>query len=127
MRQRLSAVGAVLVGTVVAAGLFALVEDPTLAVVTGLFWAIGVGLLARHLRLEESRPAFDGNDWSVARWSGAFGGLMTLAAVLGVSPTLPISTELRLGLGLLVVGVALASVNLGAAMMLDARRLESSD
>jgi len=112
----------VLVGATTAVGLFVVLGDPLLAGVTGLFWATGLGLTARHLRQDADRVGFAADDWSVARWRGAFGGSMALAAVVGAGPTLPLSTDLRLALGLLIVGVALTSLDLGTAMVVEARR-----
>lgn len=45
-----------------------------------------------------------------------FAALVTLGAFFGVGPSLPLSAELRLTLGLLVVGVGYASMTLGEAM-----------
>ncbi len=102
-------------GASLGAGSYAwLVADPPLAAGIGLFWALGLGLsIRRHAIVGRSR------DWQTARWSGAFGGLVTLAMTVGLSPTLPVSPELRLALGLFVGGVALTTMNLGMGAGLE--------
>lgn len=75
------------------------VADPAFAATVGLFWAVGVGLSARHWGLIGGTN--DG--WERARWSGAFGGLVTLAVLFG-GPSLPVSNELRFGVGPFVWG-----------------------
>ncbi|MFB6202026.1 MAG: sterol desaturase [Halorhabdus sp.] len=92
-----------------------LVDDPLFTVVLALFWALGAGLSVTYLLPQTA----DGQDWVHARWSGAAGGLMALAATLGVSPTLPISADLRLALGLFVVGIWVTAINVGLALGSD--------
>jgi hypothetical protein len=111
----LLAVGLVVAVTLAVALHELLVDDIALAGVTGICWGSGVALTLRHL----GRPGTDGG-WSVARWSGAFGGAATLAAVTGVSPALPLPASTRFALSLLVLGVALLTFNLGTGMVLDA-------
>ncbi|ESP87646.1 hypothetical protein [Candidatus Halobonum tyrrellensis] len=93
-----------------------LVADPVFAATVGLFWAVGVGLSVRHREWLFASS----DDWDRRRWSGAFGGLVTLAVLFGVGPSLPLSNDLRFGLGLLVSGVALTATNLGIGLVLDA-------
>jgi drug/metabolite transporter (DMT)-like permease len=113
----LLAVG-LLVSLVVAVALHELlVADFALAAVTGLCWGGGVALTLRHL---DSPLGTSTGGWSVARWSGAFAGALTLAATVGVSPSLPVSNDLRFALGSLVVGFGVLVFNLGGAMVLDA-------
>ena len=45
-----------------------------------------------------------------------------LFVVVGAGPTLPLSTDLGLALGLLIVSVALTSLDLDTAMVVEARR-----
>jgi hypothetical protein len=112
VRTRSLLPGAV-VGVAVAAGTFVgLVDAPALAVTSGLFWAVGVSLTIRHYgvvgRAEE---------WRRARWSGAFGGLSTLAA-FGALWT-PVSADLGFALGVFVPGVALTTMHLGLGLGLE--------
>jgi hypothetical protein len=110
----------VVVGLAVAVGLHELlVADLALAVVTGGCWGGGVALTLRHL---ESPMGTSSGGWSVARWSGAFAGTMTLAATLGVSSSLDIPSDLRFALSLLVLGFGVLAFNLGGALILDATR-----
>ena len=109
---------AFVVGLVVAVSVGRLlVADLALAAVTGLCWGGGVALTLRHL---DSPIGASHGGWSVARWSGAFAGTLTLAATVGVSPSLPLDADLRFALGLLVVGFGVLVFNLGGAMVLDA-------
>jgi len=90
---------------VVGSGCYWLAGDPVLAAVTGLVWGVG---LALSLRAAQQQPSdTDGTDWRSTRWIGLGTGGITLAGLLGVSPSLPISAELRLGLGVLVIGTGL--------------------
>jgi len=93
-------------GVVVGAGQYWLVGDVGLAVVTGVLWAAGLLLTLRVGRLYPSHAT--GETWRDKRWTGLSVGLITLAALVGVSPTLPVTGELRLGLGLLVLGAGFA-------------------
>ena len=96
-------------GVLVGSGLYWLASTPVLAAVTGLVWGIG---LALNLRLSQQQLSdTDGTGWRSARWIGLGGGGITLAAIIGVSPSLPISTELRLGLSTLVIGTGLLATS----------------
>ncbi|TQQ82302.1 sterol desaturase [Halonotius roseus] len=92
-------------GLVVGGGCYWLVGDPVLAAVTGVVWGVGLALTARSARHHPSSTGV--TDWRSARWIGLGTGGITLAALLGVSPSLPISAELRLALGLLIIGTGL--------------------
>jgi len=108
---------ALVVGGGISGGLYWLAGHVSLAVATGLCWAIGLKL-ALHSRY--LYPAFDvGDTWSSNRWSALAIGLINFAALLGVSPMLPISDELRLGLGFLVVGVGLVAYSAGTLAVLE--------
>jgi drug/metabolite transporter (DMT)-like permease len=113
----------VVVGLTVAVGLYELlVADLALAVVTGVCWGGGVALTLRHL---DSPIGTSSGGWSVARWSGAFAGALTLAGTIGVSPSLHVPPDLRFALSLLVVGFSVLAFNLGGALILDATRAEA--
>jgi len=108
---------ALAVGASIGGGTYVwLVDDPLFAGVAVLFWTFGTGFSIDYLIPQTGRS----DDWATARWSGAAGGLMALAATLGISPTLPISADLRLALGLFVVGIWLTAVNVGLALGLEA-------
>jgi len=106
---------------VVASSLYWLVGDPLLAAVTGLVWGVGLGLTSRLYRKYPSYTT--DTDWRHSRWIGLGTGVITLAALLGVSPSLPISAELRLGLGALVIGTGLAATT--TATLAQAERSHS--
>jgi len=108
---------ALVFGVSVGAGTYVgLVADPLFASVMVLFWTLGTGWSIEYLVPQTGRA----DDWETARWSGAAGGLTALAATLGVSPTLPISPDLRLALGVFVVGLWLTALNVGLALGLEA-------
>ena len=88
-----------------------LVPDAVLSAALALFYAAGVRLLIRF----DPQLAGSGRA-SVGKWGGAFAGLVTLAGTVGVSPSLPVSTDLRFALGLLVIGVGATAFGLGAGM-----------
>ena len=104
-----------------------LVPDVFLCAALALFWIIGVRLTIRYFnRMPGMSKRVPGpSNWNAARWSGAFGGLIPFTS-LGISFSLPISTELRFALILFVWGVELAMVNLGIAMMVDAEDEEGT-
>jgi hypothetical protein len=107
---------AILVGVAVGTGLFPFTGDASLAAVAAVCWAVAVTLVLRVGRLY---PAFaTGEDWTDKRWTGLGVGVVVLAALLGVSPTLPLSAELRLGLGVLVVGAGTAAYTAGTLAVL---------
>jgi hypothetical protein len=113
---------ALLVGALVGAGLYAFAGYASLAAVAAVCWAVAVKLVLRVGRLY---PAFaTGEDWTDSRWTGLGGGVVSLAALLGVSPTLPLSPELRLGLGILVLGAGTAAYTAGTLAVLE--RTETS-
>jgi len=90
---------------VVGSGCYGLAGDPVLAAVSGLVWGVGLALTARSARHHPSSTGV--TNWRSARWIGLGIGGITLAAMLGVSPSLPIAAELRLALGLLTIGTGL--------------------
>ena len=90
---------------IIGSGCYWLVGDPVLAAVTGLVWGVGLALTARAARYQPESTGV--TNWRSARWIGlGFAGI-NLAALIGVSPSLPISAELRLTLGLLIIGTGL--------------------
>ncbi|RJX44270.1 sterol desaturase [Halonotius aquaticus] len=92
-------------GLVVGSGCYWLVGDPILAAVSGLVWGVGLALTARSARHHPSSTGV--TNWRSARWIGLGVAGINLAALIGVSPSLPISAELRLALGLLIIGTGL--------------------
>ncbi|ELZ81387.1 sterol desaturase [Haloferax larsenii] len=107
-----------LVAMLVSSGLYWFANTIGLAVATGLVWGTGVATI---LHIGWHYPSYTtGDEWGDKRWTGLSTGLVTLAATIGVSPTLPVRSELRLGLGFLVVGVGF--VGYTAATMAEIER-----
>ena len=101
----------------VSSGLYWLIGDVALAAVTGLMW--GSGLLVT-LRIARQHPSHTtGEEWRDKRWTGLSTGLITLAALVGVSPALPISPGLRLGFGFLVTGAGFVGYTAGTMAELE--------
>jgi hypothetical protein len=114
LRDSIAGAGA---GVAVGAGLYWLAGDASLALVAGLCWAAALKLV-RHVG--DRYPAYaTGESWADKRWTGLSVGLLTLAALVGVSPTLPVSNELRLGLGVLVLGAGLLAYTAGTLAVLE--------
>jgi len=91
-----------LLAGLVGGGLYWLLADLGLAVGAGLIWG---GALAAGLRIYREYPAHaTGDGWRDGRWTGLYSGLVTLGALIGVSPTLPVDADLRFGLAVLVLG-----------------------
>jgi hypothetical protein len=89
-----------------------LVADLALALTNGLLFAVGSGLTVRnHLLLTERYG--DAYGAGSNRWNAALAGLVVVAGVFGVSPTLPISADLGFALTVLVVGTIFVAWNLG--------------
>ena len=111
------------VGGGVAAGVYEIAGYPSLAGVTGLCWAGGIALA---LRLDHLYPAYwTGEGWADRRWRGLAGGTFALAATIGVSPLLPVTNEVRFGLGTLVVGVAFVTHLAGMLAVLERTDIET--
>lgn len=106
-----------LVALVISGGVYWVIRDSVLATVTGVTWGSGVLMTLRIARQYPSH--ITGGSWSDQRWTGFSTGLVTLAGLIGVSPTLPISAELRLGLGLLVIGAGFAAYTAGTMAELE--------
>jgi len=117
MRTSTHRVVGILVTLTISGGIYWFVEDFGLAVVTGLIWGSSLLIILRIARLYPSHMT--GNGWSDGRWTGVSTGLTTLAALVGVSPTLPISAELRLGLGFLVLGAGFVGYTAGTMAELE--------
>ena len=116
-RTSLHRLAGILVTVVVSGGLYWFVDDFALAAVTGL--TCGSGLIMT-LRIARQYPSHTtGDTWSDKRWTGLSTGLITLAALVGVSPALPISPDLRLGLGLLVIGAGFVGYTAGTMAELE--------
>lgn len=108
---------ALLIGAVISGGLHWFTGHISLAVAAGICWVVGLKL-ALHSRY--LYPGFSAGDtWSSNRWSVLAIGLTNFTALLGVSPMLPISDKLRLGLGFLVAGVGLVTYSAGTLAVLE--------
>ncbi len=106
----------ILVTLVVTGGLYWFVGHFRLAAVTGLL--LGSGLLMT-LRMVQYPSYKTSNSWKSGRWTALGAGLYTLAAAVGVGPTLPIPTKLRLGLGFLVLGAGFVGYTAGTMAELE--------
>ncbi|WP_246984477.1 sterol desaturase [Halorientalis marina] len=95
----------VAVTALVGGGSYWLLGFPSLALFTGLLWGASAGVLVRIYQRYPDRAT--GTAWRDKRWTGLGIGLVNGAGLLGVSPFLPIPNDLRLGLGLLVIGTGL--------------------
>lgn len=105
------------VGGGVCIGLYWVGGYLSLALVTGLCWTCGLTLT---LHIKYRYPEYtQGVAWTDKRWRGLGVGLVTLAALIGVNPMLPISDELRLGLGFLVIGAGLVAYAAGTISVLE--------
>jgi hypothetical protein len=98
-------------------GLYWFAGDLALAAVAGVVW--GVALLVTLRTARRFPGSADERGWTGRRWSALGTGVLTLAAVVGVGPTLPVSSELRLGLGVLVAGVGYVGHATGRLTELD--------
>ncbi|SFT01286.1 sterol desaturase [Halostagnicola kamekurae] len=108
---------ALLVGCAVSIGLYWIGRYPSLALVTGLCWVCGLKLT---LHIGNRYPAYaTGETWNDKRWTGLSVGLVTLAALIGVSPLLDVSDELRLGLGFLITGAGFVAYATGTLAVLE--------
>ena len=108
---------ALLIGGGISGGLYWISGHISLALVTGLCWVCGLKLT---LHIGYLYPAYaTGDTWTDKRWTGLSVGLVILAALIGVSPMLPLSNELRLGLGFLVIGVGLVAYSAGTLAILE--------
>jgi len=115
-------IGSLAIALTLGSGLYWLVGDVGLASVTGIVWGSGVAL---SIHLYRSYPSLGAEPtWERKRWVGVSSGLITLAALIGVSPTLPISAELRLGLGVLVIGTGF--VGMVTASLAELERVDVS-
>ena len=116
-RTSLHWLASIFVAVVVSSSLYRLISDVALAAVTGLMW--GGGLLIT-LRIARQHPSHTtGEGWRDKRWTGLSTGLITLAALIGVGPALPISPDLRLGLGFLIIGVGFVGYTAGTMAELE--------
>lgn len=105
-RSRVEFAGGLTVAVVIGGGLYLLVGDVSFAGATGIIWGTGVAL---SIHLYRSYPSVDPElTWEQKRWVGVSTGILAVAALYGVSSSLPISTELRIGLGVLVIGTGFA-------------------
>jgi len=116
-RTSLHWLAGVFVAVVISGGLYWLISDAALAAVTGLTWGSGLLITLRIARQHPSHTTGEG--WRDTRWTGLSTGLITLAALVGVSPALPISPDLRLGLGFLVIGAGFVGYTAGTMTELE--------
>jgi len=94
-----------------------------LAGVTGLCWAVGVALA---LRLDHLYPAYwTGKRWADRRWRGLASGTLVFAGMIGIGPLLPVTNELRYGLGILVVGAGFVTYLMGMLAVLEQTDVET--
>lgn len=106
-RSTRDALIALIIGGGISSSLYWLNGHLGLALAVGLCWGCGLAVTARLRRLYPGYAT--GETWDDKRWAGLNIGLVAFAALIGVSPTLPISAELRLGLGFLVIGTGLVA------------------
>lgn len=116
-RTSLHWLAGIFVTVVVSSGLYWFIGDVALAVVTGLTWGISLLITLRIARQHPSHTT--GERWRDKRWTGLSTGLITLAALIGVSPALPISPDLRLGIGFLVIGTGFVGYTAGTIAELE--------
>ena len=91
-----------------------LISDALLAVALGFIYGVCTRLWTQY---GSTLPGgIRGDDWNTTRWSGAFVLVVMGTAIFGVTATLPLSSELRLALQLLVLGTGFAGLLLGVAM-----------
>lgn len=83
--------------------------DVGLAVALAVVYAVAVALTLHHWRVNPSGA-------TGSRWAAGATGLSLFAALVGVGPSLPLSADLAFALQLLVLGVGLASLQLGVGM-----------
>ncbi|WP_327050652.1 hypothetical protein [Halomicrococcus gelatinilyticus] len=103
----------VLAGVAFGGGVSALGAGVAFAASVAFVWCVGVALA---LRL--NRYASDAGTFAVARWSGLASLVMLVPAMFGLLE-LPVSADLRLALGLLVVGTGFAGTQVGVATMVE--------
>ncbi|MDQ2051732.1 sterol desaturase [Natronolimnohabitans sp. A-GB9] len=111
-QNALYALVGILVVLVVSSGLYWYIGNFGLAAVTGVTWGVALLLL---VRADREYPDSMNSWWSVL----GVGFIISLAALLGVSPTLPIAGDIRFGLGLLVMGTGLAAYVAGVMTALE--------
>ncbi|ACV12778.1 sterol desaturase family protein [Halorhabdus utahensis DSM 12940] len=116
--------GSLAVGTVVGFGLYWLVGRVTLAVVTGVTWTAALGVT---LHIRRAYPAFStGESWGDKRWTGLAVAVVTLAALIGAGPALPVSADFQFALGLLVLGASFTAYMAGTLAVLDRVDVDSN-
>ncbi|MFQ3293359.1 MAG: hypothetical protein ACI9EZ_000059 [Halobacteriales archaeon] len=124
-RTSRDALASLLVAVAVVGGLYWIGGHASLAVVAGICWGFGLGVT---LRTGHLYPAFaTGERWTDQRWTGLSVGLTAMAALIGISPFLPMSAALRLEIGFLVVGVGLVSYAAGTMAVLERTEAVPSD
>ncbi|WEL21026.1 sterol desaturase [Halorhabdus sp. BNX81] len=115
---------ALVVGAVIGVGIHWLVGQILLAVVTAVTWVTAFGLT---LHIRRAYPAFSsGESWADKRWTGLAVAVVTLAALIGAGPALPVSADVRFVLGLLVLGASVTAYSAGTLAVLDRVELDSN-
>lgn len=98
-----------------------------LALATAIAAGVGVSLTVRHhVLMQERFGSPSGQLDSPAKWSGAFGGLITLVLFLGVGPTLPVPIRLGAAIAAFAFGAMLMAWNLGVGLVLAHVRVEDT-
>jgi len=114
---------ALVIGGGVTGGVYGVAGHPVLAGVTGLCWAGGVALA---LRINHLYPAYwTGKGWADRRWRGLASGTLVFAGMIGIGPLLPVTNELRYGLGILVVGAGFVTYLMGMLAVLERTDVET--
>ena len=105
---------AAVVGMAVGGGTFVwLVGDPSLAIALAVVYTVGTRLVVEYASaLPGGLRSYD----RAARWNAAFGGLVSLVAVLVLNVVAAVSFEFRVALLLLVFGVGEMGLFFGIAM-----------
>ena len=110
-------IGALAVAVLIGVSVYWFAGYALTAAATGIAWGVSIALV---LVIKRRFPSFlTGESWQDSRWTGLSSGLTVGAALLGVSPSLPITAELRLALGLLALGVGLAAYTAGTLAVLE--------
>jgi len=91
-----------------------LISDALLAVALGFIYGVCTRLWTQYGSTLPGK--IRGDDWNTTRWSAVFVLVVMGTTMVGVTATLPMSSELRLALQLLVLGTGFAGLLLGVAM-----------
>ena len=92
----------IVVAALVGAGLYWLIDVPTLSVAAALVWGSAAG--TSHWLARRFPDRASGSGWTDSRWAGLGVGVITFAGLLGVNAVDGLPTELRFGLSAVVLG-----------------------